>query len=162
MGAVVSGETRTNFRLFRWQKLIDCNNWLENYPKFGGLWCTSWPARRCPGIRAPRWPLLELSRFAITQPRDELFTNEKDCFSKCVGFDQKVILNRKECPVDHHWHYTESSILAPVFFFPAVVKAWLKWISASLLLAPVWYRLYFAGFFLPFWSIFRCVARVSP
>ena len=28
---------------------------------------TSWPARRCacPGIRAPRWTLLELSRFAI-------------------------------------------------------------------------------------------------
>ena len=38
------------------------------------------------------------------------FTNEKDCFSlKCVGFDQKAILNRKECPVEHHCsHYTES------------------------------------------------------
>ena len=48
---------------------------------------TSWPARRCPGIRAPRWTVLELSRFAITQPRDELFIHEKDCFSlKCVVF----------------------------------------------------------------------------
>ena len=43
---------------------------------------TSWPARRCPGIRAPRWwTLLELSRFMFTQSRDELFTNETDCFS---------------------------------------------------------------------------------
>ena len=30
----------------------------------------------------PRWwTLLELSRFMFTQSRDELFTNEKDCFS---------------------------------------------------------------------------------
>ena len=73
------------------------------------LYNTSWPARRCSGIRAPHWTLLELSRFAITQPRDERFTNEKDCFSlKCVGFDQKAILNRKECPswtslLSLHW-----------------------------------------------------------
>ena len=31
-------------------------------------------------------------RYRFTQSRDELFTNEKDCF------DQKAILNRKECP----------------------------------------------------------------
>ena len=47
----------------------------------------SWPALRCSGIRAPRWTLLELSHFAITQPSDELFINEKDCFSlKTLGF----------------------------------------------------------------------------
>ena len=79
--------------------------WLLAKDDLGNNFCksriflTSWPAWRCPGIRAPRWTLLELPPFAITQPRDELFPNEKDCFSlKCVDFVQKAILNRKECP----------------------------------------------------------------
>ena len=73
------------------------------------LFVTSWPAWRCPNIHAPRWTLLELSHFAITQPRHELFSNEKDCSSlKSVGQDQKAILKRKECPgwtslLSLHW-----------------------------------------------------------
>ena len=61
------------------------------------LFHTSWPAWRCPGIYASRWATVlrscrsaQLSRFAITQPRDELFSVGKYCFSlKCVGFEQK-------------------------------------------------------------------------
>ena len=60
--------------------LINCSSARQT--RLTIIFITSWPARRCLGIRAPRWlgTLLELSRCMFTQSRDELFTNEKDCF----------------------------------------------------------------------------------
>ena len=62
--------------------------------KMVGFIFTSWPA--LPGKSHSALTLLEHSCFVITQPRDELFFTEKNCFSlKCVGLDQKAIVNGK-------------------------------------------------------------------
>ena len=81
-------------------------NWLSQCVKASFvdsdclLYITSCPARRCSGFRAPRWPWslrstcsAQLSRFTITQPRDEqtpfhVFPRGRERLCRpCLNFD---------------------------------------------------------------------------
>ena len=77
---------------------------------------TSWPAWRCPGIHAPHLTLLELSRFAITQPRDELCPPMRN-----IAFLWNVLASTKRpfwietnAPVEQH--YSGFRFLCSFFF----------------------------------------------